>query len=183
MHDSHLVSQISDVPTQYKAVICLSIQPPHLYMGELVAEYCLANMCTLMVFNKERNWQCISKLGQFINLSKIFTRWALKVYLSSKVRGGCLLVVLSFIMMNMYCTFSMHWPYLFVVFDIYQGPLLLTWINFNLAWLCNHIHYKVVDEITYPFENLNGASIQVYEWISNSIPHFTRQVITYPCWD
>ena len=34
------------------------------------------------------------------------------------------------------------------------GPLLLTWIS-------NHIHYKVWDEITYPFLNFNGATIEV----------------------
>ena len=32
------------------------------------------------------------------------------------------------------------------------------------------------EEITYPFLNFNG-------WISNFIPHFTRCVITYLCWD
>ena len=26
-------------------------------------------------------------------------------------------------------------------------------------------------------------AIQVWEWISNFIPHFTGHVITYPCWD
>ena len=39
------------------------------------------------------------------------------------------------------------------------------------------------DEITYPFPNLNGATIEVWEWISNLISHITMDVITYPCWD
>ena len=29
------------------------------------------------------------------------------------------------------------------------------------AWICNHIHYKVWDEITYPFLNFNGATVEV----------------------
>ena len=29
------------------------------------------------------------------------------------------------------------------------------------AWICNHIHYKVWDESTYPFLNFNGATIEV----------------------
>ena len=29
------------------------------------------------------------------------------------------------------------------------------------------------DEITYPFLNYNGATVEVKEWISNFIPHFT----------
>ena len=42
---------------------------------------------------------------------------------------------------------------------------------------------KVWDEITYPFLNFNGAAVEVLEWISNYIPHFIMDVITYPCWD
>ena len=44
--------------------------------------------------------------------------------------------------------------------------------------MSNYIHYKVCDEITYSFLNFN--TVEVWEWISNSTPHFTRYVITYP---
>ena len=37
------------------------------------------------------------------------------------------------------------------------------------------------DENAYPFPNFNGVAVEVWEWISNFIPHFTR-VITYPYW-
>ena len=36
------------------------------------------------------------------------------------------------------------------------------------------------DEITYPFLNLNGAAVEVWEWIGNFIPHFIEHMITYP---
>ena len=39
------------------------------------------------------------------------------------------------------------------------------------------------DEITYPFPNFNGTTVEVWEWISNLILHFIRNVITYPFWD
>ena len=52
-----------------------------------------------------------------------------------------------------------------------------------LAQISNYTHYKVRDEITYPFPNFNGATAEVWEWISNFTPHFTRHVITYPCRD
>ena len=39
------------------------------------------------------------------------------------------------------------------------------------------------DEITYQFQNFNDAAIEVWEWISNFIPQFTRYVITYPYCD
>ena len=40
---------------------------------------------------------------------------------------------------------------------------------------------KVWDEITYAFPNFNGATIEVWEWISNSTSHFIMDLITYPC--
>ena len=54
------------------------------------------------------------------------------------------------------------------------GPIKLIWNTF-----------KVWDEITYPFPNVNGvtgATVEIWEWIRNFIPHFIGQVITYPCW-
>ena len=39
------------------------------------------------------------------------------------------------------------------------------------------------DEITYPFPNFNGCTVEVWEWIGNFIPHFIMGVITYPFWD
>ena len=51
------------------------------------------------------------------------------------------------------------------------------------ALTSNHIHYNVWDEITYPFPNFNGTTVEVWEWISNFIPYFIEYVISYPCWD
>ena len=54
------------------------------------------------------------------------------------------------------------------------------------AWISNHMSSKVWDEITYPYPNFNGSTIEVLEWISNFMKHFimdTSDVITYPCWD
>ena len=33
------------------------------------------------------------------------------------------------------------------------------------------------------FPDFSGAAVEVWEWTSNLIPHFTGYVITYPCWD
>ena len=51
------------------------------------------------------------------------------------------------------------------------------------SWIINYIHYNMWDEITYPFPNFNGATVEVWKWISNFTPHFIGRVITYPCWD
>ena len=53
----------------------------------------------------------------------------------------------------------------------------------SLAWISNRTHYKVFDEITYPFPNFNGATVEVWELIRNFIAYFTGHVLTYSCWD
>ena len=49
--------------------------------------------------------------------------------------------------------------------------------------MTNHItsqmYSKVWDEISYPFPNFNGTTIEDREWKSNFIPHFTVHVIIY----
>ena len=56
-----------------------------------------------------------------------------------------------------------------------SGPLLLTWFNLNPSMISDHMPNKALDAITYP--------VEVYEWISNFIQHFTMYVITYQCGD
>ena len=41
------------------------------------------------------------------------------------------------------------------------------------AWISNYFHHKIWDETTYPFPNFNRATVEVCEWISDFIPHFT----------
>ena len=41
----------------------------------------------------------------------------------------------------------------------------------TFAWIHNYNRCKVWDEITYPFPNFNGATVEVWDWISNFIPH------------
>ena len=62
-------------------------------------------------------------------------------------------------------------------------PFYLHGLTLIPAWISDRIHYKMWDEIAYPFLIFNGATVEVWELISNFIPHFTVHVITYPCWD
>ena len=50
-----------------------------------------------------------------------------------------------------------------------------------LAWKIDYIHYEAWDKITYAFSNFNGATVGVWEWMNNFIPHFTEHVITHAC--
>ena len=47
----------------------------------------------------------------------------------------------------------------------HQGPLLLTWISFNPAWINNHMPAKMWDENTYPSPHFNGFTTEVWKWI------------------
>ena len=38
--------------------------------------------------------------------------------------------------------------------------------------LSNHMPSKVWGEINYPFPDINGTTVEVYEWVSNFAPHF-----------
>ena len=50
----------------------------------------------------------------------------------------------------------------------YQGPLLLTSIEFNHSMDYKYINHQVWNEITYSLSNFNGVTVEVCEWISNS---------------
>ena len=42
-----------------------------------------------------------------------------------------------------------------------RGPFYQHGLTLIPAWISNHIHYKMWDEITYPFLNFNGATVEV----------------------
>ena len=42
----------------------------------------------------------------------------------------------------------------------FQGPILHTWINFNLNIESNYFHYKKWYEVTYQIPNFNGAAVE-----------------------
>ena len=68
-------------------------------------------------------------------------------------------------------------------FSFHQESPLLTCINFNPNMDKSLHPLKTWDEIIYAFPNFHGCSVEVWEWISNFIPHFTRHAITCPCWN
>ena len=39
------------------------------------------------------------------------------------------------------------------------------------------------DSINFPFLIFNVATVEVWKWISNFIPHIIEYVVTYSCWD
>ena len=47
---------------------------------------------------------------------------------------------------------------------ISSGPFYWHGWTLTPAWIKYYIHYQMLDEITYPFPNFNGATIEVWEW-------------------
>ena len=73
-----------------------------------------------------------------------------------------------------YCTDFM-WKYLsgpryFDSTNSHKGSFYEDGLTYMFAWICNYIHYKVWDEIVYPFVKFNGASI-VWKWMNYLISH------------
>ena len=75
---------------------------------------------------------------------------------------------------------SLCGSHIMAVGHVVPGPLLLTWINLILARINDYIYYNVWGEITFPFPNFNGATVEVWEWISNFIPHLIMDLIIHP---
>ena len=48
------------------------------------------------------------------------------------------------------------------------------------TWINNHIDWQMWDVITYPIPNTVGCTVEVWEWVSNFIPHLIRHVNIYP---
>ena len=45
------------------------------------------------------------------------------------------------------------------------------------AWISKHMSSKLWDEITYPFQNFNGYTVEISERISNFITNYIMDVI------
>ena len=61
--------------------------------------------------------------------------------------------------------------------NCHLGPFCWHGLILTLSWISNHMPGEVWGEITYPFPNFNGATVEVLEWISNLIPHVIMDVI------
>ena len=65
----------------------------------------------------------------------------------------------------------------------YRGPIYWHCVTLNPAWISDYTRYKAWDEISYLLPNFNGWTVEVWVWMNNIIPHFTRHMITFACWD
>ena len=64
-----------------------------------------------------------------------------------------------------------------------RGPFCYYGLTFIQTWTRNHIPSMVWDEITYSFSNFKGATVEVWQWISDCIPDLIMDGFTYTCCD
>ena len=62
-----------------------------------------------------------------------------------------------------------------------EAPFPSMGLLFIQPWIINYILYIVWDEITYPFLNFNGCTVQLRECLSSYTARISRHVITFPC--
>ena len=63
-----------------------------------------------------------------------------------------------------------------------KGPFYWHFLTLIPAWISNYMPCKVWDEITYPFRNFNGCTVEVSEWMNNFIPHFINEATGLSTW-
>ena len=122
-----------------------------------------------------------------------FVNWTLRIITSMKFNQESLIILQSW-KLNCYnipkcksafkerSAHMVTFSYFLIIFYVpsYLGPSYKhAQFKFDPSTGNNYIHHKVWDEITSPFPNFNGCSMEVWEWISNFIPHFDGHVIIY----
>ena len=58
------------------------------------------------------------------------------------------------------------------------GPFYQHGLTSISSWISNHMSNKVWDDISSPLPNSNGYFVEIWEWVSNFIPHFMVDAIT-----
>ena len=61
--------------------------------------------------------------------------------------------------------------------------ILYKWQINEWKWTCNRMPSERRNGIIYAFPNFNGCTVEVWDWISNFIPHIILDGVTYPCRD
>ena len=51
------------------------------------------------------------------------------------------------------------------------------------ACICNRVNFGVWDGVACPFPDFGGATVEVWEWMSDFVAHITGHAIACPCWD
>ena len=70
-----------------------------------------------------------------------------------------------------------------LLFVSIPGPILLTWINFNLGMIKSSLVQWSIRWNYFSIPKCQWCNRWNLEWINNFIPHIMVELITYKCWD
>ena len=79
-----------------------------------------------------------------------------------------------------YCIVMLTLSLGLISISITMNPFCLHGLTLITAWICYPMPSKMWGEITYPFLNFNCVSIEIYDWISNFVPHLIINIATNP---
>ena len=66
--------------------------------------------------------------------------------------------------------------YSVIVHPIHRDPFYQPGLTLIPAWMSDHMHNEVWNQITSPF-----PTTEFGEWLDNFVPHFKMDAVTYPC--
>ena len=155
------------------------------YGVESIVVNTLATACTLTphISITWQSWRfgALSKLHQCVTKGKWFGAWEFSMLEQAVEQIMVLPVVLEG--MAFMWRHYVRWPLLGILYVITLTRGHFGWHGLTLTptWVSNYFPNKVWDEVTCPFTNFNGATVEVCEWISDFIPHFKVNVFISPC--
>ena len=117
---------------------------------------------------------CVGELGQhcsapnhYLSQCWVMVNWTLKTNLSEIQIEIQTIFIHENAFENVVCGNGGH----FVQWGMGVGWAAGGELTLKPTWVSNHMHGKVWDEIIYPFSNFSGATVWVWECITNFIPH------------
>ena len=137
--------------------------------------------CTVNVSLASLSW--VLRYSQYCKGYIILTELRVPGRYTVLINSSFIIIILGMLIWNWYDA-DTEWLSFTIWLDAITTMTPVAPFSFNPSMVSNYIHCNVWDEITYPFLNFNGSTVEVQEWIlSNFIPYFIMDVITYPCWD
>ena len=120
----------------------------------------------------------VNTTGNSMTLFFFFFSFCLKLHHCDKEKRNHVVLLRYWGLFALSHSWHHDWIHLLCEHAI-RGPFYWHGLTLIPAWISNHIHYKMWNEITSPFPIFNGATVEVWEWRSNFIPHFTGHMCLF----
>ena len=149
-HLSHRVTVITPSPSPGRLTFSTNAHE---------SDFLFQNGCVWGQRENPCNWRNTLAMNKFVlNDVLMFSRKQLNIARNRYINESALPISMMPVI-QLWCNCSNNMAYLIQWGS--SGPYYKHGLTLIPAWICNHIHYKVWDEITYPFLNFNGVTVEV----------------------